>query len=803
MGSATVRIYQLAQELQVSSAQVLETCRRLKIPVTTASSSISQTEAEQVRAQATPDLHRNGSPLLESEPAEDSSSLSPAAIQNILDQPNLFLNRELSWLWFNERVLHEAFDDRTPLLEKLKFLAIFSTNLDEYFMVRVAGLKQQVEAQVTQRSRDGLTPEQQLEAIRHELLPQVVRQHQYFTQDLRLALEQEGILIRDYQDLGPEQTYYLLQYFRTQIFPVLTPLAVDPSHPFPYISNLSLNLAVVVTDSQSGEPHFARIKVPDKLPRFVQLPTSDLASTEGAIHWCGISIEQVISQHLQDLFPGMNIEGSYLFRITRNSDIALEEDEADDLLLAIEEELRKRRFGSVVRLEVLAGMPANILQSLKQDLDLGDIDIYEVEGLVRLNDLFSLAALNLPHLKYEPWSPVVPTRLANLKPLRSSSNSPLSSTSVVAKGREEGQSIFDIIQDRDLLTHHPYDSFSASVQRFVEEAAYDPDVITIKMTLYRTSGDSMIVSPIVSALIAAAENGKQVVVLVELKARFDEENNILWARQLEQVGVHVVYGVVGLKTHTKIALVVRREGPMIRRYCHIGTGNYNPKTARLYTDLGLFTCNDEIGADLTDLFNYLTGYSRQHAYRRLLVAPHNLRDRMMTLIQQEIEHQQQGRGGRIIAKMNSLIDSKLIAALYLASQAGVKVDLIVRGICSLIPGIPEFSENIRVISIIGRFLEHDRIFYFHNCGAPHVFMGSADWRPRNLDRRVEAVVPIYSSDLAQYLKQLLDIFLSDNRQAWKLTPNGTYTQQHPQPGEPERATHVLLMQLAQQRSHNF
>lgn len=793
--SAKIRVYELAKELNLTSNQVLDYCQTLNIPAKTACSSIGADGAEKIRVQTVNTDNAESSPSPQSPPDFTGRVEAESPIESIIDlnprllESDLYFNRELSWLWFNARVLHEAFDSRTPLLEKLKFLAIFSSNLDEYFMVRVAGLKQQVDANVTLRSRDGLTPQEQLDAIRLELEPQVLSQHQYFDRELRPALKSSGVNILSKEDLDDPQKQYLANYFSNQIFPVLTPLAVDPSHPFPYISNLSLNLAVVVKDSRSGESHFARIKMPDQLPRFVQLPSPQGA--EDAFHWCGILIEQVISMHLGELFPGMTIEGSYLFRITRNSDIALEEDEADDLLLAIEEELRKRRFGSVVRLEVLQGMPESILRSLMNDLELAPQDIYPVEGMVRLNDLFTLASINLPSMKYQPWVPNIPSRLMNLKSSKQAFLNPSSSISEV--GRDDYRDIFSVIRHRDLLVHHPYDSFTASVQKFIEDAAYDPSVMTIKMTLYRTSGDSAVISPIVAALIAAAENGKQVVVLVELKARFDEENNILWARQLEHVGVHVVYGLVGLKTHTKISLVVRREGTDIRRYCHIGTGNYNPKTARVYTDLGLFTCDEEIGADLTDLFNYLTGFSRQQEYRKLLIAPHNLRDQMFKLIEREIQHVQQGHPGRIIIKMNSLIDSKLIAALYTASQAGVKIELIIRGICSLKPKLPNFSENIRVISIIGQFLEHDRIFFFDNCNHPKVFIGSADWRPRNLDRRVEAVVPVEDPHNKAYLKNLLQIFLQDNRQAWELSPDGTYSQKTPSPGEKELGSHIRLM----------
>ncbi len=788
MNAEKVRIYQIAREVHLDSKTVVDLCEQLQLGSKTPSSTVTPAEADQIRTAA---LHHNGKePQPEKDPASENSTVpvlsgEPSAVD--LEDPQYYINRELSWLKFNQRVLHEAFDPRTPLLERLKFLAIFCSNLDEYFMVRVSGLKQLVEAKVRKRSMDGMTAAEQLAAIRQELEPDVIRQHQYFTHDLRPLLAEEGIFLLDYSDLSDQQTAHLHLYFLEQIYPVLTPLAVDPGHPFPYISNLSLNLAVVVQDSQSGSSHFARVKVPNMLPRFIKLPQSNDDSSDR--RWCGVPIEQVIAHNLESLFVGMTIVACYPFRITRNADLELEEDEADDLLLAIEEELRKRRFGSVVRMEIQVGTPEFIRQRLMHELALQSSDVYAVEGLVGLSDLFSLANLPFPHLQNPAWIPTVPLRLRQHEPLEK----PIQNDQV---------DIFGVMRDRDLLVHHPYYSFAATVQRFITQAAHDPDVLTIKMTLYRTAGDSSIVdSPIVSSLIAAAENGKQVVVLVELKARFDEENNIIWARKLEQVGVHVVYGLVGLKTHTKIALVVRREGDEIRRYVHIGTGNYNPKTARLYTDFGLLSCCEDLGADLTDLFNYLTGYSRHQTYRKLLVAPINLRDRILKFIRREIEHQRQGGQGRIIAKMNSLIDQQIIVALYQASQIGVQIDLIIRGICSLRPGIEGVSDNIRVISIIGRFLEHDRIFYFHNQGNPTVLIGSADWRTRNLDRRVEAVVPIEDPENAQRLYSLLKLMLSDNRQAWDLQANGQYIQRHPAEDEPERSTHHLLMQQALHISH--
>ncbi|MUL36327.1 polyphosphate kinase 1 [Gloeocapsopsis dulcis] len=702
-----------------------------------------------------------------------------------LKDPQYYFNRELSWLEFNHRVLHEACDPRTPLLERLKFLAIFSSNLDEFFMVRIAALKEQVVAKVSQLTPDGRTPQEQLEAISQRLRPLVTQQHQHFEQVIRPTLAKEGIHILDYIDLNQEQRTYLQHYFEEQIFPVLTPLAIDPSHPFPFISNLSLNLAVVVKNPETEAEFFARVKVPKALPRFLALPEALGVQIKGKpVRWTGVLLEQVLAHNLESLFPGMNIQEYYLFRITRDSDLELEEDEADDLLQAIEQELRKRRVGgSTVRLEIEAQTPEPVKAKLLQELDLAESDVYPIQGLLGLSDLMSFMALPLPELKDPPWKSVVPPRVQGIS---------VSQLNPEIQESEERKDFFSVIKEGDLLVHHPYESFSSTVLRFITQAAYDPDVLAIKMTLYRTSGDS----PIVNALIAAAENGKQIAVLVELKARFDEENNIYWARRLERVGVHVVYGVTGLKTHSKIVMVVRREGDRIHRYVHIGTGNYNPKTARLYTDLGLFSCREDLGADLTDLFNYLTGYSRQRSYRQLLVAPVNMRDRVLALIRREVEHCHNGLTGRIVAKMNSLVDPQIIATLYEASQAGVQIDLIIRGICCLCPGLKDISENIRVISIVGRFLEHSRIFYFHNNGQEEIFIGSADWMPRNLDRRVEAITPIHDPKIAKDLQEILGVMLADNRQAWDLQPDGTYIQRQPTEDSPEASSQNILMQMA-------
>jgi polyphosphate kinase len=681
--------------------------------------------------------------------------------QEVCNKSEYYFNRELSWIAFNQRVLQEGLDARTPLLERVKFFAIFSTNLDEFFMVRVAGTKKKINEEEEILTDDGITPEAQLKSIHQALSPLVRKQHQSFEYHLRHELKQANINILNYTDLDSKHHSYLKQYFYDKLFPVLTPLAVDPAHPFPYISNLSLNLAVVVQDQETQEKFFARVKVPHLLPRFVAIPKEPHTF---------VPLEQVISHNLEALFPGMAILEYYPFRITRDADLDIEEDEADDLISALQAELRKQKFGAVVRLEISAQTPEDIRSNLIKQLGLTEADVYDIDGLVGLGDLMAIAFLPLSQYKDRPWRSVT-------HPLMKDNGS---------------SSIFDIIRNHDLLVHHPYQSFTSSVQRFIEEAADDPYVLAIKQTLYRTSGDS----PIVHSLIRAAENGKQVAVLVELKARFDEANNILWAKKLENAGVHVVYGIKNLKTHTKTALVVRQEGDRLVRYMHIGTGNYNPKTARFYSDLGLFTCRDDIGADLTDLFNYLTGYSRQENYRKLLVAPVIMRNRFIELIEREIQHHQSGHSSYMIMKMNSLVDPQIIDLLYKASQAGVSIDLIIRGVCCLRPQVEGLSENIKVMSVIGRFLEHSRIFYFSNGGQEQIFIGSADWMPRNLDTRVEVITPIEDQGLIKDLKQILDITLADNRQAWDLKPDGTYTQRHPQEGEPELTSQKQFMTLA-------
>jgi polyphosphate kinase len=674
-----------------------------------------------------------------------------------------YFNRELSWLAFNERVLHEAADPRTPLLERVRFLSIFSSNLDEFFMVRVAGLRRQAVARISTVPPDGLTPLEQLEAIRNRVDILSLRQRKLL-QTLLAELAEKGVRLLRMDELTPGEQSSLDGVFESQIFPILTPLAVDPGHPFPYLSNLSLSLAVEVRDPEHGTEHFARVKVPKSLPRWI--PVSGRSN-------CFVPLEQVIGENLDALFPGMEILGWYAFRITRYSDLEIPNaEEPEDLLAEIEQQVFKRRFGEVIRLEVQDTMPEHLrsllLDELREDdepsMSLGDSDAEPAGHLLDLSDLMSLAAVDLPDLKYPTFTPRTPPELA-----------------------DPDRSIFDVIREHDLLVHHPFDSFPATVERFLETAATDEHVLAIKLTLYRTSGDT----EIVRALTQAAQRGKQVAVLVELKARFDEANNITWARQLESFGVHVAYGSANYKTHTKLAMVVRREADGIRRYIHVGTGNYNSKTARLYTDLGFFTCSPSVGADVSDLFNSLTGYARQRYYRKLLVAPANMKDRFLELIEREVMHAHAGRLARIVVKMNSLVDADVIDALYRASQAGVTVDLIVRGICCLRPQVPGMSDNIRVVSVVGRFLEHSRLFYFHNGDAPEYYLGSADWMPRNFLRRVEAVVPVESQVLHERLRSLIDTLLRDNRQAWDLRANGSWVQRVPD-GE-EHATHATLL----------
>jgi polyphosphate kinase len=664
----------------------------------------------------------------------------PPAPKGAPDGAPRTLDRELSLLDFHARVLSLAEDQALPLLERAKFLAIFSQSLDEFFQVRVGGLKDRLEALPQTVSPEGRGVAGELSLIRQRVDELAERQGKVFTAELVPALEQAGIRFSGWDELDDEDREYLNSAFSQTIFPVLTPLAVDPAHPFPYISNLSLNLAVVVRDPDTKGRKFARVKVPPLLPRFSVLPDGERF----------VSLETVISTHLDALFPGMEIVAHYPFRVTRDADIELAEEEAD-LAVAVERALRRRRRAPrVVRLEVDSAMSEEVRILLARELEIGPQDVYVTDGTLDLGGLWSLYDLDRPELKYEPWVPITQPRLH--------------------RAAAEPGGLFEAIAEGDILVHHPYDSFSTSVEAFLYQAAHDPDVLAIKQTLYRTSGKSA--SPIVNSLIEAAEAGKQVVALVELTARFDEQANLTWARALEEAGVHVVYGVVGLKTHVKISLVVRREGAGIKRYCHIGTGNYNPNTATQYEDAGLLSADQKLGADLTDLFNYLTGYSGQKRYRKLLVAPLTLRPRLLALIEEEARR---GPAGRIVMKVNSLVDEEVVEALYAASAAGTRVDLLVRGMCVLRPGVPGLSSNIRVRSIVGRYLEHSRIFRFGTPPNARTFIGSADLMPRNLDRRVEGLAPISDANLRTRLDEALDLALDPETRCWDLEPDGTWT----------------------------
>jgi len=661
-----------------------------------------------------------------------------------LKNPSYYINRELSNIEFNRRVLEECQNEEHPLLERVKFVAIFSANMDEFFMVRVSGLKQQVLLGVTDRPADGLTPREQLVAV-HRVVTQLFAQAmRCWKKQLLPALKKEGIHILNYDDLKTRQKKKLSDYFEREIFPVLTPLVFDPAHPFPHISNLSLNLAVVIEDPDLGESHVARVKVPAALPRLVPLnpldPDELLPPKVQKFVW----IEQVVAANLPRLFPGMEIKAAYPFRITRNTDMEIQEEEADDLLLTMEENLRQRHFGRVVRLEIDESTPENVRRILEANLEIGANDIYAANGPLGLSSLWELHKLERPELKDPSFTPAISS------PLRA-------------------EDIFNTLRHTDVLLHHPFDSF-LPVVNLLETAAEDPTVIAIKMTLYRVGPNP----PVVRALMRARENGKQVAVLVELKARFDEESNIEWARALEKAGVHVAYGLLGLKTHCKLMLIVRRERTGLRRYVHVATGNYNMITARLYTDLGVMSTDEEMGADASELFNFLTGFSKQKEYRKFLVAPVALRRRLAAFIERETAL---GKKGRIIIKVNHLVDAPLIRALYRASQAGVKIDLIIRGICCLRPGIKGVSSNIVVKSIIGRFLEHTRIYYFHNDGQPDIYIGSADLMPRNIDRRVEVLAPVENESLRREIKGILNVYLHDTAKSHILQPDGNYMPQ--------------------------
>ena len=657
-----------------------------------------------------------------------------------------YLNRELSWLDFNARVLALAEDPSQPLLERAKFLAIFASNLDEFYMVRVAGLKRRDETGLAVRSADGLSPREQLALIATRSQAIADAQARLYLDEVHPLLAAEGIRILRWSDLSDAQRIRFVDYFSAQVFPVLTPLAVDPAHPFPYISGLSLNLAVTVRDPVSHTERFARVKVPNNVPRLVRVAGENAADgPDSGVTF--LPIEDLIAAHLSDLFTGMEVAEVHAFRVTRNADLAVEEDRDEDLLQSLERELARRRFGPPVRLEVTDTMSEHVLELLLRELDVDPADVVTVPGLLDLTALWQVHDVDRPDLKDDPFVPGTHPAFAD---------------------RETPKSVFATLREGDVLVHHPYDSFSTSVQRFIEQAAADKNVLAIKQTLYRTSGDS----PIVDALIDAAAAGKQVVALVEIKARFDEQANIRWARELEKAGVHVVYGLVGLKTHCKTLLVVRQEGSTIRRYCHVGTGNYNPKTARLYEDMGVLTADPVVGADVADLFNSLTGYSRQTSYRSLLVAPYGVRRGIVRCIEDEIEAHRAGHAARIRIKANSIVDEQVIDALYRASQAGVPVDLVVRGICALRPGRPGLSENIHVRSILGRFLEHSRVFHFG--AADEYWIGSADMMHRNLDRRVEVLLRVADPRLSARLGEIFDSALDPATRCWALHANGAW-----------------------------
>ncbi len=684
------------------------------------------------------------------------------------NNPENFFNRDLSWVEFNRRVLEEALKPDLPLLEKVKFISIFHSNLDEFYMIRISGLKEQIAANVLEPTIDGMTPLAQLQKIEKALQPMLKEVMNLWTNEVVPELKKHRIEVLKYHELSKKEQAALNDYFLKEIYPVLTPLAFDPGRPFPYISNLSLSLAILVK-KPNGENHFARVKVPNILPRFMQIdkivnPAKKM-HTNGHLSAKFIWLGDLIKANLNMLFPGMEVLEAHRFRITRDTDIELQEDEADDLLSVIEENIRQRRFGSVVRLEVAKKMPEFMLETLMENLQINAEDVHILDGPLGLSDVISLYDLPLHQLKSKPFYPIIPREF------------------------EDEDDIFSVIKQKDIILHHPYHSFSPVID-FIKQAATDPDVLAIKQTLYRVGSNS----PILKYLIEAAERGKQVAVLVELKARFDEENNIFWARELEKVGVHVVYGLVGLKTHAKMTLVVRKESDGVQRYVHMSTGNYNATTAKLYTDLGFFTDDEDICTDVSDIFNYLTGYSKQNTFKKLIVAPINMRDKFVALISREIENAKAGGKGRLIFKLNSLVDPVIISALYEASSSGVKVDLIVRGICCLVPGKKNISENISVRSIVGRYLEHSRLFYFYNNGSEEIYLSSADMMQRNLDRRVEIAFPIEDEKLRNQLKKtLINISLRDNLKARILQNDMTYTRLMPEGGEKKIDSQEWLM----------
>jgi len=660
-------------------------------------------------------------------------------------QPDLpqgrFLDRELSWLEFNQRVLELAEDKSLPLLERVHFLSIFASNLDEFFMVRVASLKRRIATGIAVQSASGLSPQEVLQRISDRTRDLQSRHAELFATEISQELRVNGIDVVQWSTLSEPQHDALHEYFTNQVFPVLTPLAVDPAHPFPYISGLSLNLAVSLRNPKTDSEHFARVKVPSLLPRFVLVPGSESSY---------VPLEEIMGQYLGELFPGMEVTQHHIFRVTRNEDLEVDEDEGENLLVQLEKELLRRRFGPPVRLEVAEDIDSQVLSLLQRELDISSTDVYHLPEPLDLKGLTAIAFLKRPELRFEPHS--------------------ITTSPYLEADEDEAADIFAALREREVLVHHPYESFATSTQAFLEQAAEDPQVLAIKQTLYRTSGDS----PIVDALIDAAEAGKQVLALVEIKARFDEKNNIAWARKLEAAGVHVVYGIVGLKTHCKLSLVIRQEGDKLRRYCHIGTGNYNPKTARYYEDLGLLTARESVGADLTQLFNQLSGFSTEPGYTSILTSPVGVREGLVERIQREITNKEDGKPAKIRMKLNSLVDEQIIDQLYFASMAGVPIEILVRGMCALKPGIQGLSENIKVVSVLGRYLEHSRVFFFENAGDPDVFIGSADMMHRNLDRRVESLVKIVQSDQIKELNNLLELAVGGTVAIWELESSGIW-----------------------------
>lgn len=702
------------------------------------------------------------------------ASRQPKKINFNVD-PHHFVNRDLSWLQFNRRVLSEAADDRNPLLERIRFLIIFSSNLDEFIMKRVGHLKHQLLSGFSHRSVDGLAPTEQLEAIRKHVHEDLQTRYTIF-QGLNEELNKQDIHIHKYKELPPEDRAFCDEYFKRKIYPVLTPLSVDPGHPFPFISNLSYSLGMILKNPQTEAVVFSRVKIPEVIPGLILLPAKDGEKKQQRF----VRTISIVKNNLALLYPGMDIQQIIPFRVTRNADVDHREDDAQDLLILVEEGIKERRLAECVRLEIHKSFEPNMLSFLKDSLEVSDEDVYVDEYPIDYNILKPVVDLDLPELKFKPWAPVIPKLVADDK------------------------NLFTIIRQGDMIVHHPYESFSGTVERFISAAADDPHVLTIKMTLYRT-GDN---SPFIKNLIRAAEKGKQVVCLIELKARFDEQRNIVWAQKLEDAGVHVVYGVVGLKTHTKTALVIRKESDgEILSYAHIGTGNYHSQTSNLYTDLGLITCRPEVCSEIVEVFNYLTGSSLKTDYSTLLVAPINMKSHFLAKIQNEIKNKKAGKPARIIAKMNSMEDEVITESLYEASGAGVEIVLIVRGFCCLKPGVKGLSENITVLSVIGRFLEHSRVFYFAN-GSEDIhegefFIGSADWMHRNLHNRVELIVPITEKKLKDKLWEFIDIVLKDNRQAWVMNSDGTYTKKIPQNGEEERGTHQMMMNATIQREKSM